>query len=95
MAVLRQKVRLELESGDPIEVVFDGRDLRAWENQFRKSSLAEPMSVSMLTWLGWHAANRQGLLDGKYEKYDDFDNACVGVQGIREDPTKRPTKKGR
>lgn len=96
---LRQKVRLELEPGsepESLEVVFDGRDLRAWENQYRRSSLAEPMSVAMLTWLGWHAAKRQDMWDGKYEKYEDFDKVCVGVQGIKtEDPTKRPTKKAR
>jgi hypothetical protein len=96
---LKQKVLLELEDGTEVPVVFDGRDLRAWEVKHRKSSLAEPMSMSMLTWLGWHATTRQHLLNGSYDTYEAFDAVCVGVEGAELDeaeggPTRPGAKRG-
>jgi hypothetical protein len=89
---LAQKVRLELEDGREIEAVYDGRDIRAWEGKFRQSSLTADMSVSMLSWLGWHAAVRQNLVNGELSTWEKFDAACVDVSGVREpDPT--PVKK--
>jgi hypothetical protein len=82
---LRQKVVLELEDGTTVPVTFDGRDLRAWEAKHHRSSIIEPMSVGMLTWLGWSAARRSGALNGSFDTYDKFDAVCVGVEGASED----------
>lgn len=79
---LRQKIRLEVEDGDPIEVVADGRDVRTYESWSRKSALREPMSVTMLTYLGYAAAKRQGMLD---EKWETFSARCIDVKGLADD----------
>ena len=93
---LRQKVRLELEDGTEIEVAYDGRELRAWETKFGRSALTADMSISMLTWLGWAAAYRQGMLNGSYGTFEKFDAACVDVAGVREpDPTPAKAKGSR
>lgn len=93
---LTQKVRLELDDGREITTTYDGRDLRAWESQHRKSALVESMSLSMLTWLGHHAAVRRGELNGEMKDYKAFDAACVSVQGMRDEPDEEaepdPTK---
>jgi hypothetical protein len=93
---LRQKVRLEYDvDGKPVEVIaeYSAVDLRAWETQSGKSSLSEPMSISMLTWLGWNAAVRHGLVDGQLKDWKVFDAACTSVAGVRDDPpTKAPGK---
>lgn len=86
---LRQRVRLEYElDGKPSEVVaeYSAVDLRAWETAFGESALVADMSVSMLTWLGHHAAVRQGLLNGPLKTYRAFDEACTSVEGVRDDP---------
>lgn len=88
---LRQKVILELEDGTEVPVTFDGRDLRAWEMKNKRSSIVEPLSVAMLTWLGWSAAKRQHLLNGTYDTYEAFDAICTGVEGVPVTPG--PTKK--
>ena len=91
---LAQKVRLTLDDGREIETTYDGRDLRQWEAQFRKSALVESMSLGMLTWLGHHAAVRRGELDGELKDYKRFDEVCVSVEGVRDlelpDPTQLP-----
>lgn len=96
---LGQKVRLDLDDGREIEIKYDGRDIRAWEIKHRKSALAEVMSLSMLTWLGHHAAVRTGTLNGDLSTYEAFDKVCTSVEGIRDqednketDPTKPKTK---
>lgn len=89
---LRQKVRLELEDGQEVVVEYSAIDLRAWETKHRKSALDESLSVSMLSWLGWNAGKRQGLLNGAYDTYDKFDAACASVEGVR-DEEERPTQK--
>src|SRR5262245_37278881 len=91
---LKQKVRLELEDGTEVDVVFDGRDLRQWELKHKRSSIAEPLSISMLTWLGYTAAKRQNLLNGSYPSYEAFDAVCTGVEGLADDE-ERPTRRGR
>ena len=83
---LRQKVRLELQDGTEVVAEYSAIDLRAWETAFRKSSLGEPMSVSMLSWLGWSAGKRQGVLNGEFETYEKFDAVCVSVEGVRDEP---------
>lgn len=82
---LRQKVKLELEDGTALETVYDGRDLRAWESKYNKSALVGPMSLSMLTFLGWSAAKRDGSINGRYDRYEAFDAECVDVQGMALD----------
>lgn len=82
---LRQRLRLELDDGEEIEATYDGRDLRAWESKYNKSSLVGPMSLSQLTFLGWSAARREGSINGKFERYESFEAVCVDVRGIREE----------
>jgi hypothetical protein len=82
---LRQKVRLELEDGTQVEAEYSAIDLRAWEKVNRRSALSEPISVSMLTWLGWSAAKRQGSINGAYATYEAFDVACVSVEGVDDE----------
>lgn len=83
---LRQKVKLELEDGSEVLAEYSAIDLRIWEKTHRKSALDEPMSVSMLTWLGWNAAKRQGSINGAYDTYDKFDAACTSVEGVNDEP---------
>jgi hypothetical protein len=82
---LKQRVRLELADGREIETTYSAVDLRAWETKFRKSSLTEDMSVSMLTWLGWHAARRQNQVDGDLTRWESFDAVCESVEGVRDE----------
>lgn len=82
---LGQKVELEVEGGDPVTVTYSAVDLRRYEGQFHKSVLLEPMSLTMLTYLGWSAAKRQGLLNGHYDKWPDFDAVCIGVRTISDE----------
>jgi hypothetical protein len=96
---LGQTVRLDLADDRRLEVKYDGRDIRAWELKHRKSALVESMSLTMLTWLGHHAAVRTGAINGDLSTYDAFDMVCVSVVGIRpeaeaeeEGPTKQRTK---
>ena len=80
---LGQKLRRDLEDGRQIEVAYDGRDLRAWESEHKKSALVESMSVGMLTWLGHHAGVRTGEIDGELKDYKAFDEVCISVEGLR------------
>jgi hypothetical protein len=91
---LTQKVRLELDDGRTVETSYDGRDLRAYEKKFRTSALTESMSLTMLTWLGHHAAVRTGAVNGDLSTYEAFDNVCISVEGVRDEPevTEGPTK---
>jgi hypothetical protein len=82
---LGQKVELDVADGDPITVTYSAVDLRRYESQFHKSVLIEPMSLTMLTYLGWSAAKRQGLLGGRYAKWVDFDAVCTGVKTIPDE----------
>lgn len=82
---LRQKVRLELDDGTAFEATYDARDLRAWESKFNRSSLVGPMSLSMLTFLGWSAAKRDGSINGAFDRYEAFDARCVDVRGMAAD----------
>jgi hypothetical protein len=90
---LRQKLKIELEDGSEVVAEYSAIDLRAWEKVNRRSSLGEPMSVTMLTWLGWSAAKRQGSINGSYETYEQFDAACVSVEGVREPVPTEAAKK--
>jgi hypothetical protein len=90
---LRQKVRLELEDGTEVVAEYSAIDLRAWEKENKRSALREPMSVSMLSWLGWSAAKRQGSINGAYDTFEKFDVACVDVEGVTAEPV--PTKAAR
>jgi hypothetical protein len=88
---LRQHVKLELEDGKEVVVEFSAIDYRAWETKHKRSSLDEPMSVSMLSWLGWNAAHRQGLLNGSGDTWEAFDAILASVEGVPDE--ERPTKK--
>jgi hypothetical protein len=94
---LRQKLKIELQDGSEVVTEYSAIDLRAWEKANRKSSLDEPMSVSMLTWLGWNAAKRQGAINGAYDTFDAFDAVCTSVEGVSEevDEEDSPTKPAR
>lgn len=85
---LSQRVKLEVEGHDDIDVVFDGRDLRAWEIKHKRSAMLEPVGFYLLTWCGWHAAKRQNLLvglNGTGDTYEKFDAVCTSVEGLAED----------
>lgn len=95
---LKQKVKLEYEADGDRQVVaeYSAIDLRAWETAHGESALSADMSVSMLTWLGHHAAVRQGLLNGDLKSYKAFDEVCFSVEGARDEdetPTRRGAKK--
>jgi hypothetical protein len=93
---LRQKVRLELEDGTEILTEYNGVDHRAWEKVNQgKSSLREPIDLTRLTWLGWNAAKRRGLINGAYDSFEDFDAVCadVGWVGDEEPVPTVPAKK--
>jgi hypothetical protein len=93
---LRQKVRLELDDGTEVVVEYSAIDLRAWEKATGKSSFHEPMSVSMLSWLGWSAAKRQGSINGAYDTFEAFEAVCVDVGGVKDEaPGAGPTKPAR
>jgi hypothetical protein len=87
---LRQRVRLEVDDHPDVDVTFDGRDLRAWEFKYRRSSISEPVSISMLSWCGWHAAKRQGLLNGSHDTWEKFDAVCSGVEGLPDEEQEEP-----
>jgi hypothetical protein len=90
---LRQRVKLELDDGEEVVVEYSAIDLRAWETKHKKSALDEPLSVSMLSWLGWNAAHRQGLLNGHGgDTWEAFDVILASVEGLPDD--ERPTKRG-
>jgi hypothetical protein len=85
---LKQRVKLEIEGHDDVDVVFDGRDLRAWELRHKQSAMNQQVSFSFLTWCGWHAAKRQQLLtglNGTGETYEKFDEICTSVEGLSDD----------
>lgn len=94
---LRQKVRLELDDGSEVTAEYSAVDLRAWEKANKRSALREPMSVTMLTWLGWSAARRQGAINGAYDTFEKFDVACLDVAGVDDEPEDgdRPTRRVR
>lgn len=91
---LRQKVKLELDDGTEVVAEYSAVDLRAWERENHRSALNEPMSIGMLSWLGWSAAKRQGSINGAYDTFAKFDAACVDVSGVDEEegPEQSPTE---
>lgn len=91
---LRQKLSIELEDGTEVVAEYSAIDMRAWERENKRSALNEPMSVSMLSWLGWSAAKRQGSINGAYDTFEKFDAACVSVEGVRAEvvPTRAAKK---
>lgn len=95
---MRQVVELEIDGRDePVKVTYTAVDLRRWEAWSHKSSLAERMDYTMLTYLGWSAAVRAGLIDGELKDWKKFDELCTDVKTINEDEAvePRPTKKTR
>lgn len=91
---LRQKVKFELEDGKEIVTEYSAIDLRAWETENGKSSLTAEMSISMLSWLGWHGGVRRGDVDGELKDWQKFDACCESVEALRDErPTKAATAK--
>lgn len=92
----RQTVDLDVEGHDPITVEYTAVDLRAWEREHDRSALVEVTSLNMITWLGWHAAKRQGLLNGVTgATWTEFDAVCTGVTTRKGRDAARPTKRTR
>ena len=95
---LKAKVQLDYTlDGEDKQVVaeYSAVDLRAWESAHNQSTLVTPMSVSMLTWLGHHAAVRQGMVNGPLTTYKAFDAACWDVTGVNdEEESEVPTRRG-
>lgn len=98
----RNTVELDIEGRtEPLTVTYSAIDYRRYEAEFHKSVLIEPLSMTMLTFLGWSAARRQGLLNGSYEKWREFDAVCTGVRTVQDDDDEqgtdgeaRPTQQG-
>lgn len=88
------RVELTLDGrDDPIVATYDARDMRAWEAETGRSCL-DGLTVSMLSWFGWSAARRAGLLNGTGESWQAFDAVCVGVRVLGDDPVP-PTRRNR
>ena len=83
--IMGQRIRFELDDGRIIETTYDGRDVRDWEAEHRKSWLTTDTSVTDITWVSHHAAVRRGELDGELKDYKAFNAVCVGWEGIRRD----------
>lgn len=80
-------VHVELEDGQVFDTKIDGRDIRMWEVETRKSFLSEDFSYSALTDLARLALKRTGELEMAKA---NFDNACVLVKetsNAEADPT--------
>jgi hypothetical protein len=95
---MRQTVELEIEGHEEkITVTYTAVDLRRYETYSHKSVLVEPMSMTMLTYLGWSAAMRTGAINGPLKEWKTFDEQCIGVKTIaaEEDQEPRPTKRSR
>lgn len=88
----KQTLEVELDGRDePVRVVVDGRDIRAWEAAHDLSFLTEDLSYTTLTELAGHAARRAGVYQGSL---DEFMDAAVAVAQVDEQPA-RPTRRGR
>lgn len=93
---LQQTVALDVEGiEEPVQVTYDARDMRAYEGEFGVSMISTPSSISMLTWLGWHGAKRQGLLNGSHDTYVKFDALCTGVVVVKAVDAANPPRPGR
>ena len=96
--MIGERLTLTVEGlDDPVTVTYSAVDLRAYEAAFDVSVLSTPRSLTMLTWLGWHAAERTGAINGDLAKYADFDRRCVDLRLDRDEEDKgaRPIKSGR
>lgn len=82
---LGQRIRMTLVDGREFEATYDGRDIRLWERSEKKPALGVPMTLDMLTWFGWSAAHREGILNGEFDRYEQFDAVCVAVEGVKPD----------
>lgn len=90
-----QRVELTVvDRDDPIEATYDARDIRAYEAATGKSAL-DGLTVTALTYFGWSAARRAGLLNGTGETWTAFDAVCTGVRVIGETKDVRPTRRSR
>jgi hypothetical protein len=76
-----QTVEIEVDgSEEPVQVPYNAIDLRRWEDKFKKSVIAEPMSLTMLTYLAWSAATRTGAVDGALKDWKHFNEVCTSVR---------------
>jgi hypothetical protein len=88
---MRQELVVTLADGTEIAVEVDGRDVRAWEEQFDSSALASPPSVTQMTYFAWHAGHRSG---GTSMTWGEFKDQCVDVRSGGSG-TARPTRRAR
>jgi hypothetical protein len=88
---MRQGLVVTMADGAEHEVEVDGRDVRAWEEEFDSSALASPPSVTQMTFFAWHAGRRVGLWTTAWGL---FKNECVDVRSGGSGPA-RPTRKAR
>lgn len=83
------RVRTELEGvKDPLEVTYDGRDVRAWEADTGLSYLATEDTYTQREHLTWYALRRQGLTD---LDLDGFRAVCVSVMAMSAGEPADPT----
>jgi len=90
---VKLKITLETPDGDKTDVIAaDGRDIRNYEAEFKKSFLTTETSYVQYTQLAYVTMKRAGRFKGSY---DVFDSQCVEVEEAPEEsePEARPTRK--
>lgn len=70
----------ELEDGEHIKVNTDGRDIRRWEAEYKRTMVGEAVSYTYMTQLAYIGMRRQRLLDGRYPTFALFDEVCVDIK---------------
>lgn len=82
--------RLEFDNHDPVDVVADARDLRAWEAEYGQSWLYSQFSHTQAAQLAYIAGKRTGQLNA-FASWKDFDAHCTTA---RSDPLAETTVVG-
>jgi hypothetical protein len=89
VSALRYVLDVTVDGRDePVRVVADGREIRAWEARDQVSALHTELSLSVLTWMAWRAGQRTGAL-AEWPTWEAFDAVCSGV-AIGEEPGPTP-----
>lgn len=88
MSGIRNRVELEGQA-EPLEVVYDGRDVRAWESDTGESYLSTQDTYTQREHLAWYALRRQGLTD---LDLDGFRAVCVSVTALGAGDPVGPTQ---
>lgn len=83
------RVRVDLEGAKkPLEVVYDGRDVRAWESDTGLSYLATEDTYTQREHLTWYALRRTKQTD---LDLDGFRAVCMSVMAMSAGEPADPT----